>query len=101
MGTQAFSQPVARRRPISVISRSKSGYYRRATSRVACLLRATPSAPGQARQCRRRPLKVCNYLFAGSDTGGDRAAAMYTIVQTAKLNDLNRKPIQWTHSPDC
>ena len=30
-----------------------------------------------------------NYLFAGSDTGGDRAAAIYTIVQTAKMNDLN------------
>jgi transposase len=30
-----------------------------------------------------------NYLFAGSDVGGERAAAMYTIMQTAKLNDLN------------
>jgi transposase len=30
-----------------------------------------------------------NYLFAGSDSGGDRAAAAYTIIQTAKLNDLN------------
>jgi transposase len=30
-----------------------------------------------------------NYLFAGSDTGGERTAAIYTIVQTAKLNDLN------------
>jgi hypothetical protein len=30
-----------------------------------------------------------NYLFAGSDTGGERAAAIYTIVQTAKLNELN------------
>ncbi len=30
-----------------------------------------------------------NYLFAGSDKGGDRAAAMYTIMQTAKLNRLN------------
>jgi transposase len=30
-----------------------------------------------------------NYLFAGADSGGDRAAAMYTIVQTAKMNDLN------------
>jgi len=30
-----------------------------------------------------------NYLFAGSDAGGDRAAAMYTIMQTAKLNGLN------------
>ena len=30
-----------------------------------------------------------NYLFAGSDSGGNRAAAMYTILQTAKLNDAN------------
>jgi transposase len=30
-----------------------------------------------------------NYLFAGSDTGGDRAASMYTIVQTAKLTQVN------------
>ena len=30
-----------------------------------------------------------NYLFAGSDSGGDRAAANYTLVQTAKLNDVN------------
>lgn len=30
-----------------------------------------------------------NYLFAGSDAGGDRAATMYTIVQTAKLNGVN------------
>jgi transposase len=30
-----------------------------------------------------------NYLFAGSDTGGGRAAAMYTIMQTAKLNGVS------------
>jgi transposase len=30
-----------------------------------------------------------NYLFAGADIGGERAAAMYTIMQTAKLNDMN------------
>jgi hypothetical protein len=30
-----------------------------------------------------------NYLFAGSDTGGERAASIYTIVRTAKLNGLN------------
>jgi len=28
-------------------------------------------------------------LFAGSDDGGDRAAAIYTLIGTAKLNDLN------------
>jgi transposase len=30
-----------------------------------------------------------NYLFVGSDSGGERAAAIYTLVQTAKLNGLN------------
>ena len=30
-----------------------------------------------------------NYLFAGSDVGGERAAAIYTIVQTTKLNGVN------------
>ena len=30
-----------------------------------------------------------NYLFAGSDAGGERAASIYTIVQTAKLNGVN------------
>jgi hypothetical protein len=28
-----------------------------------------------------------NYLFAGSDTGGERAAAIYSLIGTAKLND--------------
>jgi transposase len=37
-----------------------------------------------------RPLKVGakNWLFAGSDTGGDRAAAFYTIIRTAVLNGI-------------
>jgi hypothetical protein len=26
-------------------------------------------------------------LFAGSDTGGERAAAIYSLIGTAKLND--------------
>ncbi len=30
-----------------------------------------------------------NYLFAGSDSGGVRAATMYTIIETAKLNRLD------------
>jgi transposase len=30
-----------------------------------------------------------NYLFVGSDSGGRRAAAIYTILATAKLNGLN------------
>jgi len=30
-----------------------------------------------------------NFLFAGSDAGGERAAAIYTLVGTAKLNALD------------
>ena len=30
-----------------------------------------------------------NYLFAGSDSGGDRAAAIYSLIGSAKLNGLD------------
>jgi hypothetical protein len=30
-----------------------------------------------------------NYLFAGSDAGGERAAAIYSLLGTAKLNGLD------------
>jgi len=29
-----------------------------------------------------------NQVFAGSDAGGARAASIYTLVQTARLNGL-------------
>jgi transposase len=34
-----------------------------------------------------------SWLFAGSDRGGDRAAVMYTLIQTARLNDVD--PQAW------
>ena len=34
-----------------------------------------------------------SWLFAGSDRGGERAAAMYTLIVTAKLNNIN--PQAW------
>ena len=34
-----------------------------------------------------------SWLFAGSDRGGERAAIMYTLIQTAKLNDVD--PQAW------
>jgi hypothetical protein len=34
-----------------------------------------------------------SWLFAGSDRGGDRAAAMYSLIVTAKLNDID--PQAW------
>jgi transposase len=33
------------------------------------------------------------WLFAGSDSGGERAASMYSLIQTAKLNDVD--PRAW------
>ena len=37
-----------------------------------------------------RPLALTrkNYLFAGSDSGGMRAAAMYSLIESAKMNGL-------------
>jgi transposase len=29
-----------------------------------------------------------NYLFAGADSGGERAAAIYSLIGTAKLNGI-------------
>jgi transposase len=34
-----------------------------------------------------------NWTFAGSDQGGERAAAIYTLIETAKLNNVN--PQAW------
>lgn len=33
------------------------------------------------------------WLFCGSDRGGQRAAVIYTLIQTAKLNDID--PQAW------
>lgn len=33
------------------------------------------------------------WLFAGSERRGDRAAMIYTLIQTAKLNDIH--PHAW------
>ncbi|MFC6392562.1 IS66 family transposase, partial [Methylorubrum zatmanii] len=42
-----------------------------------------------------RPIAVGrrNWTFAGSDTGGHRAAALYTLIETAKLNRID--PQAW------
>jgi transposase len=34
-----------------------------------------------------------NWTFCGSDRGGDRAAAMYTMIQTCRLNEVD--PHAW------
>ena len=45
------------------------------------------------RAIRRLALGRKNWLFAGSDDGGERAAAIYTLTETAKLNRLD--PEAW------
>ena len=37
-----------------------------------------------------------NYLFAGSDGGGQSAAAIYTLIGTARLNDI--EPFAYLHA---
>jgi hypothetical protein len=34
-----------------------------------------------------------SWLFAGSDRGGERSAAMFTLIETAKLNGID--PQAW------
>ncbi len=48
-----------------------------------------------AAECALRDIAVGrrNWTFAGSDSGGRRAAAIYTLVETAKLNDVD--PRAW------
>jgi transposase len=44
-----------------------------------------------------------NYLFAGADCGGERAAAIYSLIGTAKLNDIDPESylrFVLTHIPD-
>ena len=40
------------------------------------------------RELRTAALGRKNYLFLGSDAGGERAAAIYSLIGTAKLNNL-------------
>jgi hypothetical protein len=39
------------------------------------------------------------WLFAGSDRGGERAAVVYSLIVTAKLNDVDPSPGSPTCSP--
>ena len=36
-----------------------------------------------------------NWLFAGSDNGGNTAATFYNLIETAKLNNIN--PVKYLH----
>ena len=48
---------------------------------------------GGKRALRGIALERRNWTFAGSDRGADRAAALYTLIETARLNDVD--PRAW------
>ncbi|MGF6231985.1 hypothetical protein QFZ27_005940 [Inquilinus ginsengisoli] len=68
---------------------------RYSTTRWAALTRYTTDGrlemSNNAAERAIRPLALGrrNWTFAGSDAGGRRAAAMYTIIESAKMNDLD------------
>jgi IS66 C-terminal element len=55
----------------------------------SCGVQDADRREGAAENVQSTALGRKNYLFAGSDSGGERAATIYTRVATAKLNGLN------------
>lgn len=49
----------------------------------------TNNAAERALRC--VPLGRKAWLFSGSDRGGERAAILYTLIQTARLNNIDPK----------
>jgi transposase len=49
--------------------------------------------PAARQICRADWVGRMNWTFAGSDEGGHRAAAIYTLIETAKLNSID--PQTW------
>jgi transposase len=78
---------------------SLAGAFRYATSRWTALTRYVGDGrlemSNNAAERAMRPLALGrkNYLFAGSDEGGRRAAIIYTLIETARLNDVD--PEAW------
>lgn len=50
--------------------------------------RSEPANSQLLRLCRRWHKKN-NYRFAGADSGGERAAAIYSLIGAAKLNEID------------
>jgi transposase len=78
---------------------SLAGAFRYATSRWTALTRYVGDGrlemSNNVAERAMRPLALGrkNYLFAGSDEGGRRAAIIYTLIETARLNDVD--PEAW------
>ena len=55
----------------------------------ATLTRALPRSTTISPSARSAPWRsAANWIFAGSKAGGERAAAIYSVIETAKLNGI-------------
>ena len=63
------------------------------TTTVTAFERKRPARKPFPEHLRCIPLGRKAWLFCGSDRGGQRAAVIYTLIQTAKLNDVD--PQAW------
>ena len=93
---EAWMRDRARQALASQRRRQGDGLHAEALGRLHPLPRRRPHLPHQ--QCRRTGAARCRPrpqagLFCGSDRGGERAAAIYTLIATAKLNDID--PEAW------
>jgi hypothetical protein len=80
---------------------------RRGPEKPSANCRANPSSPPRSldNNPAKRALRCIaigrkNYLFAGSDAGGRRAAATDSLIETARVNDPTRSitSLTWSHS---
>ena len=96
--TEARSDPrlAGRHAPPHVRRSDLAAAIRYALSRWTALTRCA----GDGRIDRQQPRRTCdppdslgrkNWLFAGSDAGGTRAAAIASLIATARLNGLDTK----------
>ena len=89
--------PVVRSDPVEAVAQvgddGGDSLRARALGRADCAMskmatsRSTTTPPNA--RCAAWRLGRKNYLFAGSDAGGERAAAIYSLIGSAKLNGLD------------
>jgi transposase len=87
--------------PPSAPPRPSNAEWRRASGRAACQAKNLALDDGRIclsnnaaeRALRSIALGRRAWLFAGSDRGGERAAAIYTLIAAAKLNGID--PQAW------
>ena len=92
--SEALEAPDYAAKPRPAVSRIKGLRPERGIIRLsACAALCRYRHNAAERTLRGIALGRKSWLFAGSDRGGERAAVMYTLIGTAKLNDVD--PQAW------